>query len=470
MQDLHTRKSKIIMEPGSFQEAESRVFYYDNRVFRMLGETTFAAWQQVSQKAFFTDLVATGKIVPTRQAHMPQFADSEIMSQAVAVLEHQKIPFISYPYEWSFSMLKDAALLNLELLLSALAEDIILKDASAFNIQWQGCNPIFIDVTSFETLPPKGLWEGYRQFCQMFLYPLMLQAYKNVSFQPWLRGCKEGITADAMKNILSFSDGLRPGVFSHVVLQAKLQAQPSDGSLDIIQLPKEALQNNVRQMQKLIRALHWKQSRSTWSDYDTTHSYSAESQLIKTAFVKHVLEKKPVGLVWDLGCNTGVFSRLAAAHADYVVAMDGDHLSVDKLYRDLKTHPTNNILPLLVDLSDPSPSIGWQGLERQSLFTRSQPDLIMCLALIHHLVIQNNIPLSEVIQWLSKFKARLVIEFVDRTDPMVQVLLKNKRKLYSDYTQENFERCLSQFFTLVEKMPLQDDMRTLYYAEPKTGE
>lgn len=488
------------LEPGSFRDRTSRVFYQADTVFRALTAPALTDWEQLSSTVFFQHLHKAGKIVQTEQVDTLCLQDNicgPIVSERhsptdaspwVATLKHQKIPFISYPYEWSFSMLKDAALLQLTLLQAALAEGMILKDASSFNVQWIGSNPIFIDISSFTRLVPGEPWVGYRQFCQLFLFPLLLQAYKDIPFQPWLRGNIDGISPHDCSQLMSVRDLLRPGVFSHVYLQAKAQAryakfdqsgQPalhtkSSRQQDLKHDLRRAgfqtalIQSNVSRLTKLIQSLSWQRSRSTWSEYTHHLPYTDAEQAQKADFVRRVTHSRPWSMVWDLGCNTGTFSRIAAQNANTVVAMDIDALVIERFYQALKTEGESKILPLVSNVADPVPNLGWRGTERRALDRRTKPQLILSLALIHHLVIGANIPLHEFIHWLAGFKAAVVIEFITRDDPMVQTLLRHKDDHYTDYETAYFEQCLSAAFEVIERQPLVSSTRILYYGQPKT--
>ena len=459
-------------EPGSFRDRNGRVFYANDQTYRSLSEAAFTNWKSLVTTSFFVDKMDAGKIVATRKID-DTGETVDIDGSWAAYLGHQTIPFISYPYEWSFSMLKDAALLHLELLLDALNENMILKDSSAYNIQWTGVNPVFIDIPSFEILPPGEPWVGYRQFCQLFLYPLLLQAYKDISFHPWLRGNIDGIDPVQINNLMSVRDMFRPGVLTNICLQAKLQNQFSRTKKDVKSelknagFDKKLIRANVKRLQKLVTGLHWRVSESQWSAYTETHSYTNADQERKAAFVEKIAATGNYKLVWDVGCNTGKFSRIAARHADYVVAMDADHLCIDHLYRALKEEDSNNILPLYMNLADPSPDLGWRGRERKSLASRGSPDLILCLALIHHAVIGANIPVQDFIEWLASLNASVVIEFVTKEDIMVKTLLRNKEDQYDDYTTESFEELLGHSFDVIHTEKLESGTRQLYFISPK---
>jgi len=422
---------------------------------------------------FFETATRHGRIVPTQLADLPPEELAQVAGNWVAVLEHERLPFISYPYEWCFGMLQDAALLHLNLMLGSLDDDLILKDSSAYNIQWLGAHPQHIDIPSFQRWQTGEAWVGYRQFCQLFLYPLMLTAYRQLPFQPWLRGSIDGITPEDCNNLLTGRDKLRGGVFPHVYLQSKLLAAASKPSsslrheLKVAGFGKQIINRNVRNLRKLIARLRWKTSSSEWSSYADQHSYSEKDEKAKRAFVERAVAKRPWGLVWDLGCNTGDYSRIAADHASYVVAMDGDSLAVEHLYRKLEVEGNRKILPLIINLADPPPNQGWNGRERRSLAARGDVDLVLCLAFIHHMVISANVPLAEFVNWLAGLRCHLVIEFVTRNDKMVKKLLLNKDDIYHDYNLANFEREVGRQFTTLARHELHNDTRVLYFLQPR---
>jgi SAM-dependent methyltransferase len=455
------------VDPGSFRDRQGRVFHTRDGVFRNLSVRGLENWNRLQASNLFRRFTAAGKLVPTRQA-VHTAAEGW-----AAVLEHESIPFISYPYEWCFGMLRDAALLHLELLDAALDEDLILQDGSAYNVQWRRTQPVFIDLLSFVPLTPGQPWTGYRQFCELFLYPLLLRAYKGVPFQPWLRGSLEGITAVECSRLMSWRDLFRPGVFTHVYLQAKFQASYAGAPRDLRDdlrgagFHKELIRHNVRRLSHLIAGLRPKSSISAWTSYESMASYVSEDRERKMRFVQTAVASRRWELVWDLGCNTGQYARLAADHARCVVALDADEQAVAQLYDRLKADGNRSILPLVGNVADLSPNRGWRGLERKGLPERGRPDLILCLALLHHLVIGAGIPLAEVIEWLAGLTDSLVIEFVTREDPMVQALLRHKDDHYADYSLPFFERCLAERFEVTRREVLGSGTRVLYFAKLK---
>jgi hypothetical protein len=456
-----TSSTELEREPGSFRDPKSRIYYgRDGEILRALSAGGLEDWHRVAATQFFPRLVEAGKIVAT-----------EVVEDGL--LRHEAIPFVSYPYEWSFGMLKDGALLQLELMEAALAEDVILKDASPYNVQWRGARPLFIDVGSFEPLEPGEPWAGYRQFCQLYLYPLMLQAWKDVPFAPWLRGRVEGIEPRELRNLLSARDRFRRGVFTHVVLHERLARREAGrehvrADLRAAGFNKELIRANVRKLRRLVERLEWEPRPTAWTRYGPETTYHARDAERKAEFVRVAAAARRRRLVWDLGANDGSYTRLAAEHADYAVALDGDAAVVERLYRSLRAGEERSILPLAVDLADPSPGLGWRGRERRTLRERGRPDLVLCLALVHHLALSANVPPAELVDWLRELEAEVVIELVTREDPMARALLARKREgLHEDYERAEWERLLGAAFEVERTEELADGARVLYLARPR---
>ena len=470
--DLHNK-----FDSGSFRDRSARVFLYEENVFRALSEEGFCDWQKASACKFFQAAMLNGQIVETRVVKAASEAKAgNDDGRWRAVLRHQRLPVITYPYEWSFSMLRDAALLTLNLLRQAIDEDIILKDATPYNVQFCGASPIFIDTSSFASLRPGQAWEGYKQFCQQFLYPLMLQSFRNADFQPILRGRMEGISPRQMSGQLSFRDMFRRGVFSHVWLHARLNRADTSRSAGSMQsgvakslaesgFQKSTILNNIDGLLRIVNGLKWQATESRWVQYDKLSAPVQNDGNVKEKHIEQIVSSRHWGHVWDLGCNLGRYSRIAARHADYVLAMDSDHLTVERLYQSIADEKITNITPLVFNLADPSPGLGWNGNERKILANRSKPDLVLSLAVIHHLVIGENLLLDDVVQWLASLGASLVIEFVDRTDPQVKSLLANRADQFPDYTRENFERLMRKHFYAQQSWDLPSGTRTLFFAQ-----
>ena len=438
-------------------------------VFRALSPVGLEDWRALERSRLWGELREEGSVVATETTEVDAVPEL-LAGDAAAVLRHERVPFVSYPYEWPFSMLRDAALLQLELNRRALDADLALKDASPYNVQWRGTRPLFVDVGSFERLRPGEPWAGYRQFCMLFLYPLMLQAYKDLPFHAALRGSLDGIPPHDARAILA-GERFRKGVLSNVLLHARLEERYAGAEGGEVKremkragFNRELLAANFAKLEKLVRRLEWKPGETAWTGYGEDNTYDERAAAAKADFVREAAARRRVALAWDVGCNDGRYARVAAESADLVVALDADHATVDALYRRLREERREDVLALVMSVTDPSPDLGWRGRERASLERRGTPGLILCLAVVHHVCITGNVPLRELLDWLRSLGAALVIEFPDRSDPMVQRLLSGKREGSNpDYERAVFEAALEERFT-VERRAQVSDTRTLYEA------
>ncbi|WP_394891480.1 hypothetical protein ACG873_09475 [Mesorhizobium sp. AaZ16] len=471
----------LAADDGSFRDRSNAVYEDGDRILRGISAEALANWNALSAQPFFQSMLDRGTVVSTRLIDANTVKSG---GQWAAYLEHERIPFVSYPYEWPFGMLKDAALLHLDLVEEALQSGWTLKDATAYNIQWIGARPVFIDIPSFIPYKAGDPWVGYRQFCMMFLYPLMLQAYKGVDFRPFLRADLEGIDPLTADRLLSGATRLRKGVPTHVYLHSRMQQRYAGIELDEAKALTEGSGKSVSQrkrvhhteamvlgtiqgLKRTVRKLCLPRTRTTWGSYDTDHSYGDASFEIKKAFVQRAASRVPRRLTWDLGCNTGTFSDICAAHSDYVVAVDGDPKAIERLYQKQKAQGGRDICPLVMNLANVSPGHGWNGRERKAFDKRTVPNLILCLALIHHVVISANIPLASFLAWLRGFGCEVVIELVTLDDDMSKLLLRNKENQYGELTQAGFETTVASMFDIVSSEPLKGGHRRLYHLEPR---
>jgi hypothetical protein len=458
-------------EAGSFRDRRARVFYDGDDVLRALDARAAHDWREFSRTPLCRQLTEERALVATDEVPARAWPASPPSTEWAAILRHARIPFISYPFEWPFGMLRDAALLHLDIMRRALASRFVLKDATPYNYQWVGARPQLIDVSSIVPLVPGEPWIAYRQFCRMFLNPLLLEAYGGMPFQPWLRGSLDGMDAETCWRALPAGSILRRGVLRDVYLQARFERAYGGSSADLRTDLRDAgfttgmLDANLDRLTRIIGRLRSPRTRSTWADYATTHGYDGADEAAKEGFVRRACSSRRWRLAWDLGANTGHYSRIAAESAEYVLALDADAVSVERLYASLRTDGHSRVLPLVFDIADPSPGLGWRGRERRSLPDRGKPDLILCLALLHHLVISAGVPMAEVVDWLTSLGASLIVEFVDREDPMVQRLLRQKHEPYADYDRSHFERQLSSAFTVTARHQLGSGTRVLYAAE-----
>ena len=467
---------------GSFRDRANRVYRVGSEIVRGLDAEALANWKAVQAQPFFRKFMDDGRIVST--SDLPANAPVSTDKEWAGYVQHERIPFLSYPYEWSFGMLKDAALLHLDILDEVIPAGWTLKDASAYNVQFIGARAVFIDIPSFTPYTAGDPWIGYRQFCMMFLYPLMLSSYRGIDYRPLLRSNLDGIDPDTANQILTGYTRFRKGVLGHVYLHAKMQARHKNKDLDearslteeVDQRPaerksgrhSEAMVMGVLQgLRRTIEKLSMPGDRTTWGSYETDHSYAEASLAAKASFVEQVVDEKRRRSAWDIGCNTGSFSQIAAENTDYVIAIDGDVAAIERLYQRQKSASAPNILPLVMDIANVSPAQGWRGAERKALEERGKPELILCLALIHHIVITANIPLYQFIDWLRWLGSEVIIESVGRNDDMTRMLLRNRVDQYAELDDANFEGLVSEKFEIVRAQPLKGGTRRLYHLRPR---
>ena len=473
----------LTADGGSFRDPSGRVYVFGartgkQRVVRGLTAASAATVEALLAEPFFQRMCDDGDVVHTRVASSDDPVAAAVTDDGWAsAVEHEPVEFLTWPYEWPFSMLKDAALLQLRLLETCVQSGWLLKDATPFNIQWTGTKPVFVDIPSFVPREDGEYWQGYRQFCALFLIPLMLTAHLRIPHQPLLRSSLEGIPPEEASKYFHGLRRLKRGVPSHVLFPARMEAWlrrrgGTDGSpTSRRRQPTTALLALLDGLHRLVSQLSYPQANSSeWSRYSETHSYEPGDLERKMAFVeKHAAARRP-RMLWDLGANTGVFSRLAARHSDTVVAVDGDHDAVDVLYRETREGEERNIIPLVMDLANPSPGQGWAGRERAPFDARRKPDMALCLALIHHLRVSANIPVSHFVEWLRSLNATSIVEFIDRDDEMFAKLAENKHEDYADYTPENFRSEIAARFTIEDTMRLKAGKREMLLLEPRQPE
>jgi len=440
----------------------------DRRVYRYFTGQHAAEFTALLETGLLDSFEKSGAVIGTKPIAIEESAELYRAAPDIGlVVEHPRIPFISYVYEWPFEMLKAAAICSLEILQMSLDKGFILKDATPYNIQFVGLNPLLIDVGSFERYEEGIPWMGYSQFCHTFLNPLLLQSITGVPFQMWMRSSLEGIDPIHLNSLIPLRHKLRKNVFLDVVLQAwfsrRYASRRSDApSLRQRSIPKGVVTGLVNRLTKSVAGLRRRgKAHSPWLDYEEQCHYEPEALQFKDRFVEEALATAKPGMVWDLGCNVGRYSVMASRCADYVVAMDSDEAAVGALYERVRGEHTN-VLPLTVDLMNPSPGQGWAQEERRGLGERGAADFVLCLALVHHLAISGNVPLSKIVEWLSTITEAGVVEFVPKSDPMVQALLRTRQDVYSGYTQVAFEEALRERFEITDVACLPKSERVLY--------
>jgi len=447
------------------------VFADDGRILRALDADGAADYDALAGSQFFGDAVSDGRAIGTRR--LEQVPDDLAQAGWVAVLEHERIPVVSYPFEWTFSMLRDAAMLQLDLTELALAEQLITKDATPYNIQFVGARPVFIDVGSFERLSPGEPWFGYRQFCEQFLNPLLLQA-QGIPYQPWLRGELQGIRPSECRAALPLRTRARPSVFLNVGLHAWAERRYGGSGRDLRAELRAAgfnpaiVRAQLRRLRRVVRRLAWEPRRSGWSEYSERGHYEASDLAAKEAFVRRVAGHRRRRHVLDMGANDGRFSEAVLDAADYVVALDADPVVIDDLYRRLREGDERRILPVCIDLANVATALGWRGRERPAFIDRARPDLVLMLAVVHHLAITDMVPFEEIVAFLADVGAEAVVEVPTPDDPMVRRLARAKKaREVTRYSIDAFESAAGRAFEIVETEVLPSATRHLYHLRPR---
>ncbi len=455
------------VHPASFRDPSGFLFRRDGVLYRQVNLSYQEEFELLDSSGLYAELVEKGWLV----AHSEVDVVPEQTALAFKVLRPELVEPISYPYEWSFSQLKDAALRTLSIQKRSLKKGMSLKDASAYNIQFRDAKPLLIDTLSFEVYKPGQPWVAYRQFCQHFLAPLALMAKRDVRLNQLLRVYIDGIPLDLASQLLPGSTRLNFGLSTHIHLHASFQQKhASNGekvSNQVAGMSQNALEGLIDSLRAAIKGLVWKPKGTEWGDYyaeDSGH-YSDSASLHKMEIIEKFLDQAAPKSAWDLGANTGVFSRATSCRGIPTVAFDIDPAAVEQNYLACKANKDANLLPLVLDLTNPSPAIGWNNMERMSLLERGPVDAVLALALIHHLAIANNVPLPRLANFFQQAGHWLIIEFVPKEDSQVQVLLASREDIFPDYTQEGFEAAFKPYFRIEESIPVRETKRVMYLME-----
>lgn len=445
---------------ASFRDPGGFVFLHKDKYYRQINRSEKDNYDQLLTSGLYQKLVSQELILPhteVRGASIPR------TREAYKIIQPQAVPFVSYPYEWCFSQLKTAALTTLLLQKLSLDYRMSLKDASAYNIQFVEGKAKLIDTLSFEKYTPGKPWIAYRQFCQFFLSPLALMSYKDVRLSKLLTSFIDGLPLDITSRLLPLGAYLSPSLWLHIFAHARTQ-QKSASNIDISHknFSLQAQRGLVDSLEGTIHQLAYKKHPSAWVQYYEKNSYSDTDFYLKSNIVASFIDKVKPSRVYDLGANTGYFSQLCAQNNIFTLAFDSDHDCIENLYRKTVSSRISSLLPLWVDLTNPSPGIGWNNQERSTLFERGKADLVLFLALIHHLAINNNLPLNYIADFLSRLGQFLIIEFVPKTDIQVQKLLSVRKDIFIFYNMRHFETIFRKYFQIIAKRSLPESKRILY--------
>ncbi len=452
-------------DPGSFRDPSGFVYRRDGRLHRQINHSFATDWDDLVASGLLGNLQERGILVRHDAADLAVAADP---ASAHAVITPDPIDFISYPYEWSFGMLRDAALLTLEAQAVAAAAGFTLRDATAYNVQFRDGRPILIDTLSFERAEPGAPWIAYRQFCEHFLAPLALMSKRDVRLGLMLRDHIDGIPLDLAARLLPGRSRWNLGLGPHIHAHARAQARFADRGTEAATAARRASVSPLRQralidsLQRTVRKLDWTPAGTEWADYAENTSYGDDATAVKDDLVRRFLDEAGGEVVWDMGANTGRYSRIATGLGRRVVAWDVDPAATERHYRLIRRDDTTSVLPLVLDLANPSPGLGWAGHERRSVAERSNADVVLALALIHHLAIGRNIPLDRVAAYFASIAAGLVIEFVPKDDPMVGKLLATREDVFPDYTVEGFRAAFGIHYDIAGEATVTGTTRVLF--------
>jgi ribosomal protein L11 methylase PrmA len=452
---------------GSFRDPAGFVFEHENEIFRAIMARALEDFRFFFDSERFQHMRREDVIVDTTLVTDAEL--SMMVPSARQIVRHERVPFISYPFEWPFELLKCAALLHLKIQIDALEDGISLSDASAYNIQFRGPHPVFIDLLSFRKYREGEIWAGQRQFFQQFLNPLLLQSLVGVPYHDWYRGSPEGISSTYLAPMIPWRRKMSFSVLAHVIAHARMEHKVTadTGSATKraakVTLSKAHYRGLLRQLHQWVGGLQpLRSSKTTWQDYDVTNTYDDAERVAKRKFIQEFCQRSRPSLLLDIGCNTGEYSQAALeAGAAAAVGLDFDHGALGNAYR-RATERNLNFLPLYQDAANPTPALGWRSVERASISERGKIDAVLGLAVEHHLAIARNIPLDDAVDWLVGWAPQGVLEFVPKTDPTIRTMLALREDSFDDYSQQTFEAALLKRARIVKQEMVSSSQRVLY--------
>jgi len=460
-------RNDFIELSSSFRDPSGFLFLKDKILYRQVNTVYQKNYNHLITSGLYKSLTESDLLV--RHEEVDIFPP--IPSTGYKVIKPEPIPFISYPYEWCFSQLRNAALATLQIQKKAIEFGMSLKDASAYNIQFKNGKPILIDTLSFEKLSDWKPWIAYKQFCQHFLAPLILMAYKDHRLNQLLKLFIDGIPLDLTSKLLPFRTFFIPRIAIHIHIHALSQKHFSSKPVKASKrkMSRYSHIGLIENLESTLKKTRYHFKKSEWGDYYEKTSYSEEAFEHKKQILKEFLDIINPRELWDLGANTGVFSRISSNMGIKTVSFDIDPIAAEKNYQECLSRNETNILPLVIDLKNPSPSIGWENRERKSFMERGPTDALFALALLHHLAISNNLPFAKIATFFSRLCKSLVIEFVPKEDSQVQRLLATREDIFTHYTQKDFEKDFGMYFDIKKVVKIKDSERILYLMQRIKG-
>jgi len=453
-------------EPSSFRDDRGHIYYQGGRLLRQINSSGRESYDKLMNDGLYDALVKAHLLIAHKELN-----SSPATADVYKIIEPDLVPFISYPYEWSFSQLRDAALATLAIQKLAMTHGMELRDASAYNIQFVDGRPTMIDTLSFDVYEPGRAWVAYRQFCQHFLAPLALMSYVDPALLQLMRVYIDGVPLPLAARLLPRKASFRAGLFTHIGLHARAQNQKQNTHKKVeAKVSRNSLIALIASLDRAVRGLKLADAKTEWGDYYNMTNYSDSSFAQKAKLVADLAKPIKPKVALDLGSNNGHFSRVVAKASDaLVLSADIDPMAVEKNYRTVREHKETNILPLLIDLTNPSPALGWNNQERASFTQRAKSDLVIALALIHHLAIANNLPLPMIAGFMAELAPELIIEFVPKEDSQVAKLISTREDIFPDYNVAGFEQAFGQRYVVKSKHKLSKSDRILYHMSRKSA-
>ena len=459
---------KLIFDEGSFRDPAAKVAYFDDTVLRIVNSNGFKKFEfieKILKKESVSKFLVKTEVLPLdKQHHLNLDKDNQ-----TKVFQHKKIEYISYPYEWSFNRLKDAALHHLKLHIILLEQNATLIDAYSYNIQFNFYEPTFIDVMSIKEYSDGEFWTGHKQFCESFLNPLVLKSKLGINFNNWFKGNLDGIDTGELSKLLKFRHMFSWNVFYNIFLLNYFEKKyRKNKDLKITKnkkLKKNYYLSILTNLRGFITNLKAKKELTVWGEYSRDNTYDVEEKKNKYEFISNYFNKTKFDRVLDLGCNNGEYSKLAIqSGCKSVVGLDYDLNAVDEAYLISKREKLN-FLPLYFDVSNPSSNIGWRQKERKGFIERLNFDFVLALAFEHHLAIAKNIPLEDALKWITSLAPKGIIEFVPKNDVTIQSMMKLKGDIFPNYNLENFKYLLSKYVKITSEKIVSNSGRILFSFE-----